>query len=158
MQDWAFLKSVNSTKKEGFGLEKSFSFNKKDLALLVLFGILKLFFKENFLKYIHNDINRIISSIKNINTDVYDIRRGVEIGSFIINLAIYDKKTNKYMIGIECSESKNDLNEKEISDDIYRQYYLEIRGWNIYKVWVTDWFRNKEEQIRNIVKKIGAEM
>lgn len=123
-----------------------------------MFGILKLFFKENFLKYIHNDINRIISSIKNINTDVYDIRRGVEIGSFIINLAIYDKKTNKYMIGIECSESKNDLNEKEISDDIYRQYYLEIRGWNIYKVWVTDWFRNKEEQIRNIVKKIGAEM
>ena len=94
--------------------------------------------------------------IKNIDTSLYEIRRGVEIGSFIINLAIYDKETNMLLFGIECSGVKDYSNEAQVSDDIYRHYYLQIRGWDIYKLWITDWFNDKDGEIKKISDKLNG--
>jgi len=91
-----------------------------------------------------------------IDSSIYEIKRDVEIGSFVINLAIYDKVTNNYLLGIECFERKDYTNESETSDDVYRQYYLKIRGWNIHKLWISDWLNDEDEEISKIFVKLNA--
>lgn len=94
--------------------------------------------------------------IDEIDTSIYEVKRGVEIGSFIINLAIYDKSTNCLLMGIECSGVKDYANEAQVSDEVYKHYYLQIRGWNIYKLWITDWFNDKEAEIKKICDKLNG--
>ena len=95
------------------------------------------------------------SLIESIDTSLYEIKKGVEIGSFIINLAIYDKEKNKLLLGIECAGVKDYSNENEVSDEIYKHYYLKIRGWNIHKVWVSDWFDDKDLQTKKFLTLIN---
>ena len=90
-----------------------------------------------------------------IDVSKFEIWKHVEIGSFVINVAIYDKENNKYLLGIDCSNGDETSNDSEISDDIYKQYYLLNRGWNINKVWISDWFMCKEKVINNILIKLG---
>ena len=85
----------------------------------------------------------------------FEIKKHIEIGSFIINVAVYDRESNKYLLGIDCSNETGYKGEREISDDIYKQYYLLNRGWNIHKVWISDWFSDKEKVINNILIKLG---
>ena len=90
-----------------------------------------------------------------IDSNLYDVRKSVEIGSFIINLAIYEKSTNSCLLNIECAGVTNYNKESEVSDSIYKQYYLKVRGYNIHKVWVTDWFASKEQEVNKIIEKLN---
>lgn len=118
------------------------------------------------LAYEDNNSNNIINNldfeeeiynelIKGIDLSKYEVKRSVEIGSFVINIAIYNKESHKYLLGIECNGMKTFANESEISDDVYRQYYLENRGWNIYKVWFSEWFSNKSNEVQNIITELS---
>jgi hypothetical protein len=93
--------------------------------------------------------------INSIDLSLFDVKRNIEVGSFVIKLAVFDKKNNKYLLGIDCVESRNNINENQISDDVYKQYYLENRGWDIYKVWITDWYINKDAEIRGIIETVS---
>ena len=46
------------------------------------------------------------------------------------------------------------IDESQVSNNVYKGYYLKNRGWNIYKVWITDWFANKKNVIDSILSKI----
>ena len=67
----------------------------------------------------------------------------------------YEKNTGKCLLNIDCCEPTNYGSDSEISDSIYKQYYLQVRGYSIYKVWMTDWFLNKEVQINKIRERLN---
>ena len=96
--------------------------------------------------------------IKKIDLNIYDVKKNVEIGSFTIDLAIYEKSSNKCILNIECYASTNYESESEVSDSIYQQYYLQVRGYDIFRVWVTDWFDNKEAEVNRIIEKLNSYM
>ena len=73
-----------------------------------------------------------------------------------ISLAIYDKSLDRYLLGIECDYSAYKSSDSILERDVYRNKFLESRGWKIMRVWSRDWWLNKTKVINNIVKVINA--
>ncbi len=72
-----------------------------------------------------------------------------------ISLAVYDKKLDKYLLGIECDYAAYHSSDSILERDVYRNKFLRSRGWNIMRVWSRDWWLNKTKVINNIVKEIN---
>ncbi|MBR4270889.1 MAG: DUF559 domain-containing protein [Clostridia bacterium] len=79
----------------------------------------------------------------------------VGVGDYKIDLAIRDENNN-YILGIECDGKLYSSPQVTRERDIYRQKYLESRGWKIYRVWSTNWWHNPKKEIENIVKEYNS--
>ena len=86
-----------------------------------------------------------------------DVETQVGVGGYKIDLAIRDNQTKQYVLGIECDGKLYDGSQQVRERDIYRQKYLESRGWKIYRVWSTNWWHNPDKEIDNILKMITVE-
>ncbi len=75
----------------------------------------------------------------------------VGVGQYKIDFAIKDKHNN-YVLGIECDGKLYNDSVLTRERDIYRQKYLESRGWKMYRIWSYSWWHNKDKEIENIVK------
>lgn len=74
----------------------------------------------------------------------------VGVGDYKIDLAIRNK-ANNYVLGIECDGKLYHSLSSARERDIYRQKYLESRGWKIYRIWSTNWWHNPDKEIENII-------
>ncbi|MGX9357787.1 DUF4011 domain-containing protein [Mycoplasma sp. 773] len=80
-----------------------------------------------------------------------------QVGSsgFRIDLAVVHKNNpNKYILGIECDGSTYHSSKTTRDRDRLRQEVLEARGWNIHRIWSTDWFKNPDAQVNIILNKL----
>ena len=84
------------------------------------------------------------------------VDKQVGAGGYKIDFAIKNKE-GKYLLGIECDGKLYSSKMKIRERDIYRQQYLEIRGWKIYRLWTTNWFKNKDKEIEKILKLLSQE-
>ena len=71
-----------------------------------------------------------------------------------IDLAVYDKELDRYLIGIDCINKEYKNMDEMIESRIYHDGFLESRGWNIYHVWTRDWWNSKTKVINSILKEI----
>jgi very-short-patch-repair endonuclease len=86
-----------------------------------------------------------------------DFQVGFE--GFLIDMAIKNPNDEgEYLLGIEADGATYHSSPSARSRDRYRQEILERRGWNIHRVWSTNWFNNPDEEIRKIVDRIEAEL
>jgi very-short-patch-repair endonuclease len=90
-----------------------------------------------------------------IDKEKYEVRTQIKVGSFSIDLGIYDKEKNNYLLGIECDGALYHSGPSKIRNDICRQYYLENRGWKIYRIWSTDWWLKREEEVNKLKEQIN---
>ena len=72
----------------------------------------------------------------------YEVHTQVGVSGYKIDLAIYDKEQDKYVLGIECDGAAFHSSKSARERDIHRQKYLESRGWNIFRIWSKNWWRN----------------
>ena len=87
---------------------------------------------------------------------------------FRIDLAVKCSDRLGFLCGIECDGAAFHSSWTARTRDIWRQKILESKGWNIYRIWSTDWFndtnrekekllahlRNRERELSNIDRKI----
>jgi superfamily I DNA and/or RNA helicase/very-short-patch-repair endonuclease len=108
-------------------------------------------------------MEQLMLSTSQIQEDLYQelinigitVEKNVGIGSNKIDLAIKDSITKQYILGIELDTLHyTDLNSTK-ERDYHRQKYLETFGWEIHRVWCSDYWRNKEKEINRIVKLIN---
>ena len=85
----------------------------------------------------------------------YDVETNLGNTDYKLSLAVYDKKLDRYLLGIECDYSAYKSSESILERDVYRTKFLQSRGWNIMRVWSRDWWHNKNKVISNIVKQIS---
>lgn len=105
-------------------------------------------------------LNNDITFDSDFENQVYDalVAKGlivdtqVGVGGYKIDLAIKDKSNNNYLLGIECDGKLYHSSLLARERDIYRQKYLESRGWKIYRIWSTNWWHNPNKEIENIIK------
>jgi very-short-patch-repair endonuclease len=90
-------------------------------------------------------------------------RRGVtlqaQVGAagYRIDMAVVDDELpGRYVCGIECDGVAYHASETARDRDRLRQQVLEARGWQIHRVWSTDWFKDREGQIERLMKLIEA--
>ena len=81
----------------------------------------------------------------------YDVTPQVGVSGFFIDLGIKHKKFEYgYLAGIECDGAAYHSSVSARDNDIVRQKVLEGKGWNIYRIWSTNWFDNPKVEIKKL--------
>lgn len=72
-----------------------------------------------------------------------------------IDLGIQDDEIpGRFICGIECDGVAYHSSQTARDRDRLRQQVLESRGWDIHRIWSTDWFKDRAGQMERIVKLI----
>ena len=79
----------------------------------------------------------------------YDIETQYGVGGYRIDIVIKNKDGSN-LLGIECDGRLYHCSKFARERDYHRQKYLESRGWNIYRIWSTNWWKNPDLEIKKI--------
>ncbi len=85
----------------------------------------------------------------------YTIRTQVGCSGYRIDLAIaHNNYPGQFLLGIECDGASYHSSPTARDRDRLRQQVLERLGWKIHRIWSTNWFRNKPNQVNLLVENI----
>ena len=70
-------------------------------------------------------------------------------------VAEHPTKPGRYVLAIECDGATYHSSYTARDRDRLRQQQLENLGWRFHRIWSTDWFVRKEEEIRHATKAFG---
>jgi len=87
----------------------------------------------------------------------YECVPQVGVAGFYIDLAVKDPgKPGRFLMGIECDGATYHSAKSARDRDRLRQSVLEGLGWNINRIWSTDWFKNPAAQLRPIIDELDT--
>ena len=123
----------------------------------ILKSLFKMYdIKENKELHFDSDFEKeVYSALKDCN---YEVHTQVGVSGYRIDLGIYSRNKSEYILGIECDGATYHSSPSARERDVYRQKFLESRGWTIHRIWSKDWWRSPEKEIkkiRNILEKIS---
>lgn len=72
-----------------------------------------------------------------------------------ISVAVYDKRSDKYVLGIQLDRSVMNGRSTALERDLFACRFLAGRGWKIMRVWSRDWWHDADGVIANIVRVLG---
>jgi len=89
---------------------------------------------------------------RSLNQNGYHTRYQVGVAGFFIDIGVFHPdRHGEFILGIECDGAAYH-SAKSIRDrDILRQQILESKGWKIYRIWSTDWFKNREREVNSLL-------
>ena len=77
----------------------------------------------------------------------------VGVTGYFIDLAVQDPgQPGRYLMGVECDGATYHSAKSARDRDRLRQSVLEGLGWNIKRIWSTDWFKNPQAQLKPIIE------
>ncbi len=96
----------------------------------------------------------VMNEIKNAG---YDCRPQVGVNGFFIDIGVIDPNlTGRYLCGIEFDGATYHSSRTARDRDRIRQEVLEANGWNIYRIWSTDWIRDKRNEVKKLISYLGS--
>jgi very-short-patch-repair endonuclease len=85
----------------------------------------------------------------------YEVTTQVGMSGYRIGLAIVDpNNASRYILGGECDGAMYHSSANAKERDVYRQRFLESRGWTIERIWSRNWWRNPSAEIERIDRKV----
>jgi len=78
------------------------------------------------------------------------IRNQVDVSGYLIDLALFSTKSNKFILGVECDGYQWHSKPEDKERDFYRQQYLESRGWRIHRILSTNWWNDKQKEVDKV--------
>jgi len=126
---------------------------------------------KNYLEYIEsgqNDVldngsndNELTSSfeesvVKYINSLGFVAKAQVGVAGFFIDIGVKVEGSYNYILGIECDGNTYHSNKSARDRDRIRQDILESMGWDIYRIWSTDWFKHQDEEKQRLKVKLES--
>ena len=79
----------------------------------------------------------------------FSVDTQIGCSGFRIDLGLKMPDSSDYVLAIECDGAKYHASKNARDRDRLRQEILERMGWKFYRIWSTDWFKNKSvEQLR----------
>ena len=79
----------------------------------------------------------------------------VGVAGYFLDLAIRHPKTRgRFILGVECDGATYHSAKSARDRDRLRQEVLQDKGWNIERVWSTDWFRDPGRETERIVRRV----
>lgn len=82
----------------------------------------------------------------------FSVDTQVGCSSFKIDLALKNPNSSDYLLAIECDGATYHSSRSARDRDRLRQEILETMGWKFYRIWSTDWFRNKNVEKERLVR------
>ncbi|HEY0661305.1 MAG TPA: DUF3320 domain-containing protein [Lysobacter sp.] len=87
----------------------------------------------------------------------YDFHTNVGEAGIFVDIAIYDPaKPGRYILGIECDGDSYRAAKSARDRDRLREQALRDKGWNIHRIWSSEWFRRPKAQLDELVAIIEA--
>jgi len=85
----------------------------------------------------------------------YLINQQVGSAGFFIDIAVADNnQPGRFLLGVECDGASYHSSKTARDRDRIRQQVLEGLGWQIYRIWSTDWFNNPDAELRKLIEEI----
>ncbi len=85
----------------------------------------------------------------------FDIDQQVGASAYRIDMAIRDPRdTRRYLLGVECDGAAYHGSRTARDRDLLRQEVLRELGWRLYRVWSTEWFRDREAALQRLLHAI----
>ncbi len=82
----------------------------------------------------------------------YQVHRQVGCAGYRIDLAVVDPNApGTYILGIECDGANYHSAKTARDRDRIRQAVLEGLGWQIHRIWSTDWWHNSERETQRMI-------
>jgi very-short-patch-repair endonuclease len=69
---------------------------------------------------------------------------------------VHPNDPTRFILGIECDGARYHASQSVRERDVFRQKFLERRGWQIYRVWSTRWWKNKHREVDRIQEHINS--
>lgn len=96
-----------------------------------------------------------ISVKEAIESKGFQVDPQVGFSGFRIDLGVrHPDYLNRYILGIECDGATYHSHRTARERDRLRQEVLMALGWKIYRIWSTDWIRNPEQVLNQVVQRI----
>jgi len=116
-------------------------------------GLLKKSYEENLEQVNKNGFE--ISIINILNKYGYEAVSNLGVSGVFIDLAVKSTKNpNDFVLAIECDGS-NYNNSKSLRDrERLKNDVLKNLGWNLYRIWSADWYKNREFEISKLLEVI----
>jgi very-short-patch-repair endonuclease len=78
------------------------------------------------------------------------------VAGFFIDIAVRDPDDpGAFLLAVECDGTAYHSSLSARDRDRLRQEILEGLGWNVHRVWSTDWFRDPETEIRRLLDRLA---
>ena len=85
----------------------------------------------------------------------YHVHSQVGVSSFRIDLGVIDPaRPGQYVLGVECDGATYHRARSARDRDRLRQEVLEGLGWQLHRIWSTDWFRNPSREADRLIAAI----
>lgn len=82
----------------------------------------------------------------------YDFHTNVGEAGIFVDIAIYDPaKPGRYILGIECDGESYRAAKSARDRDRLREQALRDKGWNIHRIWSSEWFRRPKAQLEELI-------
>ena len=92
-----------------------------------------------------------IEVVEQLRNKGWNIHTQIGASSYRIDIAVvHPDKPGEYLAGIECDGATYHSSATARDRDKLRQSVLEGLGWNILRVWSTDWWTNKKDSIEKL--------
>ena len=85
----------------------------------------------------------------------YQVHQEVASYNKFVDIGVVDpERPGRYIIGIECDGASYHSSRSARDRDRLRQMVLEDKGWKLYRIWSTDWFRSPDRELERAVRAI----
>jgi len=92
-----------------------------------------------------------------LGSEGFKCEHQVGVAGFYIDIAIVDPgNPGRYLMGIECDGASYHSAKSVRDRDRLRQAILERLGWQIRRIWSTDWYKNPQAQLQPIISELNA--
>lgn len=79
----------------------------------------------------------------------------VGVAGFAIDIGVkHPERASDFILGVECDGATYHSAKSVRDRDRLRQEILQSKGWRIHRIWSTDWFKNRETEIKRLLKAI----
>jgi very-short-patch-repair endonuclease len=100
-----------------------------------------------------NDFERSVGSV--LREKGLEVVPQVGVAGFFIDLGVkHPTKPGSFLLGVECDGASYHSGRSARDRDRLRQEILENLGWKLHRIWSTDWFRNRDGEIKRLHRRI----
>ncbi|VVE56268.1 DNA helicase [Pandoraea capi] len=79
----------------------------------------------------------------------------VGVSGYRIDIGVVDPRApGRYLLGVECDGAMYHSGATARDRDRLRQHVLEGLGWELYRIWSTDWWLNPDEPMRKLLTRL----
>ncbi|WP_223646719.1 AAA domain-containing protein [Corallococcus sp. EGB] len=87
----------------------------------------------------------------------FEVVPQVGVAGYFIDMALrHPRQPGRYILGVECDGERYHSSRSARDRDRLRDQVLKGLGWNLHRIWSTDWFRSPSEEVARIVAHVEA--